>query len=227
MGDTYGAGLDVTGVPAHLVKTKTERSLYAPGETYLMLEGWRSPARYGEEDEGECFVYITTADGAADGVSRKEGPFDEDAAYARMEEVNKPIADLAQVWADHVVDSVSVTAHDDGTVSLSCSHSELSYGITQWEEAGLDDALQAAGLAFNMDDEGLYDNAGRALFWKPGMDAIQERTNTPAGWAMTQPELQAVLATVPEPFTVDGLLAAIAAWYDADPAALIPAKAEA
>lgn len=51
---------------------------------------------------------------------------------------------------------------------------ECAGGIYAWTEEGLAEALQEAGLAFEMWDEGRYENPGQHIEWRPGMDDPHE-----------------------------------------------------
>jgi hypothetical protein len=63
-----------------------------------------------------------------------------------------------------------------GTGTLTLSDDQLTGGSMRFQEDGLTDALVAAGLPFEGGDDGAYEFPGTFWWWKPGMDAIEERT---------------------------------------------------
>ena len=61
-----------------------------------------------------------------------------------------------------------------GAVDLHVVRDPASHGCGQFVDAGVFDALRAAGLAFQADDNGSHDMPGQTYRWRRGTDEIEK-----------------------------------------------------
>lgn len=82
--------------------------------------------------------------------------------------------------------------YEEGTSTLKLSDSQLAGGSWAIHESGLPEALQAHGLSFVAGDDGDYGCSGCEWWWRPGMDAIEERVAASGSVVLTLSGLRAL-----------------------------------
>jgi len=114
-------------------------------------------------------------------------------------------------------DGQPICSHDridqlpDGRRVLHLEDHVASGGLRQLDRSGLEDALIAAGLAFELYDEPDYAYAGRIRDWRPGWETVRERYRHDGGALMTQGDLDAIRDAAGSNHTA--LLAALDAFF--------------
>ena len=81
----------------------------------------------------------------------------------------------------------------DGRRVLCLEDHMASGGLDQLNGSGLEDALIAAGLTFELYDEPTYDYAGQIRDWRPGFDQVRERYRQAGGALMTRSDFDEIL----------------------------------
>ena len=87
---------------------------------------------------------------------------------------------LATAWeaaglTDPAVASISITRTPAGDVDLHVVRDLASHGCGQLADAGVFEALRAAGLAFEANDNGSHEMPGQTYRWRRGTDEIEQR----------------------------------------------------